>query len=152
MKKRVNWPKLLLVLIIVILVIIGIFKFFTKEKNSDDISYAETLQDGTKQNISQKLKESKNIDGIELSNIELIQKSDGTIEFSAKAKNTTSKNIDTNMLQVKLLSKDNQLIGNIYISVINLAPNNTSGIKGSAKGFDISKVYSTEIIKLKSVK
>ncbi len=152
MKRKVNWLKMLLLLVIVILSIIGIYKLFTKEKKPDEVNYIETLQDGTKRNTSEKLKETKTINGIELRNIELVEKTDGTIELSATAKNVITEKIDTNMLQIKLLSKDNETIGSTYISVMNLEPNNTLSINGIIEKIDISKVYNAEIVKLESAK
>ncbi len=152
MKRKVNWLKILLTLIIIILIIISVYKFFTKEKHPDEVNYIETLQDGTKRNTSENLKETKTINGIELSNIELLEKTDGTIELSATAKNTTAETTNTNMIQVKLLSKDNQTIGNIYVSVSSLGPNSTMGVKGTMKEIDISKVHSAEIKRISAVK
>lgn len=152
MRMKKNWFKILLLLISTILVVLGIYKFFVKEKRQEEISYIEILHDGTKRNTSQYLKEKKIINGIELSDMELIEKNDGTIEFSAIAKNIITEKIDSYMLQIKLLSNDNQTITNTYVSVMNLEPNDTLAINGIIEKIDISKVYNTEIIKLESVK
>lgn len=151
MRKSKNKLIVPIIIVIVILVVIGIFKLFTKDKDTpENVSYAETLQDGTKINTSEKLKETKTIDGIELKDIELKEQSDGTAKISAIAKNTTEETISMNLVQVKLVSNDGQLIQNAYISITNLGPNAEMSVSGVVTNVDVSKVYNAEIQKLQA--
>lgn len=151
MKRKKNWLKIVMFIIIIALVIFGAFKLFTRDKNDKNIGYVETLEDGSKRNTSEKLKEKQNINGIEISNIQLTEGTDGTITFSATAKNIITEEIESYMFQINLLSDSSEVLGTTYISITNLEPNDTTSVNGIMENIDISKVYNTEIIKLEKV-
>ncbi len=150
MKKKKNWPRIIIAFVVMLLAIFGIYKLCTREKDSNSIGYMEILEDGTKRNTSEKLKETYTVNGIQINNMELIENTDGTITFSAIAKNVITEKIDIYMLQVNFLNENQEEIGTTFISVTNLKSNNTCSIKGIVENIDISKVYSAEIIKLES--
>ena len=150
MKKKKNWLKIIIVFAIILLAIFGIYKLCTRGKESNNVGYIETLEDGTKRNTSEKLKETYTVNGIQINNMELTENTDGTIVFSAIAKNVITEKIDIYMLQVKFLNENQEEIGNTFMSVMNLESNDTCSINGVVENIDISKVYSAEIVKLEA--
>ena len=110
-------------ILIVILIIILIISFFInkigKDKNEIQEQTQNTesgeefvyeLEDGTKLNISEKFNETKNIDGIEISNIQFTYK-DGQTVLLANVTNNTGKAVDMTLVDIKLLDEqENEII------------------------------------------
>lgn len=70
-------------------------------ENKEKEKYVSILEDGTKLNISSKLKETKKIEGIEISNIQLTYKKGQTI-LLAEVENKSGKNIDLTKIEILL--------------------------------------------------
>ena len=85
--------RMILIIIIAVVLIIGgivILKNAGKEnKEEEEEKYVEVLEDGTKLNVSDKLKEAKKIEGLEISNIQLTHK-EGVSRVIGTVTNTTS--------------------------------------------------------------
>ena len=87
MKKKEKRLILVLIAILVIVLIIGLFIKKNKNKENEiqnqntatDEKFVQVLEDGTKLNKSSKFNETKNIDGIEISNIQFTYKDGQTV-------------------------------------------------------------------------
>ncbi len=118
-----NKDKKLTVILIVIFIIILIISFFINKIGNDKNEIQEqtqdtetgekfvrVLEDGTKLNISEKLNETKNVEGIEISNIQFTYK-DGQTVLLADVTNNSGKAIGITLLNIKLLDEqENEII------------------------------------------
>ncbi len=78
--------------------------------NNQDEQYVQVLEDNTKVNISDKLKETKNVNGLQFSNIQLTSKSNQT-ELLADVVNNTGKDIeDLTFVTVQFVDENGQQI------------------------------------------
>lgn len=74
--------------------------------------YVDILEDGTKLNKSNKLKEIKKIDGLEIGNIQLTYQ-EGRAIILGDVKNTTSKDIELTIIELTLYDDNNNVIDKI---------------------------------------
>ena len=74
--------------------------------------FVQVLEDGTKLNISEKLKETKSIDGVEITDIQLV-KQNGHTKLLANATNTTQVEKDTIGVNIIVMNKEKKEIGRI---------------------------------------
>ena len=119
MKKKEKRLILILIAILVVVFIIGLF--IKKNRNEEngvqsqqntatDEKFVQVLEDGTKLNKSSKLNETKNVEGIEISNIQFTYK-DGQTVLLADVTNNSGKAIDMTLLNIKLLDEqENEII------------------------------------------
>lgn len=119
MKKKEKRLILILIVILVVVLIIGLF--IKKNRNEEngvqsqqntatDEKFVQVLEDGTKLNKSSKLNETKNVEGIEISNIQFTYK-DGQTVLLADVTNNSGKAIDMTLLNIKLLDEqENEII------------------------------------------
>ena len=119
MKKKEKRLILILIAILVFVLIIGLF--IKKNRNEEngvqsqqntatDEKFVQVLEDGTKLNKSSKLNETKNVEGIEISNIQFTYK-DGQTVLLADVTNNSGKAIDMTLLNIKLLDEqENEII------------------------------------------
>jgi len=126
MKKN---KKIITTLIVVVIVIVGkifIWKNANKNEETNKIQeidqnenkqevneivekYVEELEDGTKLNISNKLKETKRLDGLEISNIQLTYKN-GMCILLADIVNTTNQDISLTPINLKLYDEQRNVL------------------------------------------
>ena len=112
--------KMLLILIIVSLAIIAILWFIargekenkTEQTNQVKEEFVQVKEDGTKVNVSNKLKEEKELDGLKIGNIRLTEK-DGQLTLLANITNTTSKDVDAFFVNIILYDKEGKEIDKI---------------------------------------
>ncbi len=71
--------------------------------------YVDVLEDGTKLNKSNKLKEIKKLEGYEIGNIQLTYKS-GVSTILGDVKNTTNKDMDLTVIEITLYDDQNNII------------------------------------------
>lgn len=71
--------------------------------------YTTELEDGTKVNISSKLSEKKIYNGLEFTNIKFTKKTSVT-NLSAEVKNTTSSDIEEQMININVLDKSGNIL------------------------------------------
>ena len=110
-----NQKRGIFILIIVGVILILCINIFKGNKESTEISKEESneikeeviqvLQDGTKLNTSEQLKQVKKIDGLEITNIQLTEKSGQTV-LLADVTNTT--NTDTKVIGINVIILDKQ--------------------------------------------
>ena len=114
----------LLAIILVIIIAILIMKFNKKEPeerqnetNTIANSYVEEVEDGIKLNKSTKLNEAKEVEGLQISNIQLTTK-DGMTTLLADVKNITDKKTEVKAIEITLLKEDGSEIAKL-IGIIN---------------------------------
>lgn len=122
MKK--NEKKRILILAILLVIALIIFFIMTRRKenntNENDTTnvtenqqqFYEELEDGTKLNTSTKLKEAKNVEGLEIRNIQLTNKDNQTI-LLAEVENKSRQEDKETLIDVTILDKESNEIGTI---------------------------------------
>jgi hypothetical protein len=129
MKKILKKKSIIIVLVILILILIAGFLLINKNilnnegKNQSDITtqentdnenqneeeFVQVEEDGTKLNVSTKLNETKVVNGLEFSNINLSSK-DGRTILLADVKNNSGKATETKLVSITLLDKNGETI------------------------------------------
>lgn len=132
--------KIILILIIVSILIIGVIWFATKpkdesnnEETTDNVAqgeYTKVEEDGTIVNTSEKLKENKEMQGFELTNIEFKEKNGETI-LSVRVTNKTGETQQTFMGNIILLDKKNNEIGKIPVRISTMEAGETRDIEAT---------------------
>lgn len=120
MKSKSNKMLLILILIIVTIAVIAMLCFMAKkgkekqEENANQVveEFVQVQEDGTKVNISNKLKEEKELDGLKIGNIQLTEK-DGQLTLLANVTNTTSQDVDAFLIDIILYDKNGNEIDTI---------------------------------------
>lgn len=139
--------KMIIILVVVAIIIIAILLILRKPK--DDVGestnnpvasvdqqntkvgeFAKVEQDGTITNTSQKVKESREMEGFKLSNINLKEVSGETI-LSARITNITDKKQESFFGNIVLLDKANNEIGRIPVKVSETESGETIEIEAS---------------------
>lgn len=119
MKKKEK--KMIAIIVVVGIIIVGgllIWKNNAKkneaptEENKVEEKYVDVLQDGTKLNKSNKLKETKKVDGLEIGNIQLTYQS-GRAVILGDVKNTTNKDVGLTVIELTLYDDKNNVIDKI---------------------------------------
>jgi hypothetical protein len=114
------------IIVIVGLLVISIIGFVTRDKGAaGDVTepeqvteeFIEVQEDGTKLNISDKLKEEKELDGLKFGNIQLSEK-DGQLYLLSTVRNTTSQDVEAFFVNITLYDKD----GNDMVTILGLVP------------------------------
>lgn len=111
-----NEKKMILILVIVAVVIIGLLLIVRNAKNKQEDTTVEKnveiTRDGVKQNNSSKLKETKTVNGIEISDVQLVNRVEGenSTYFVANVKNTTSVDMKSFKFDITLLDEKGNTI------------------------------------------
>ena len=122
MKKN---KKIITTLVVTVIVIVGVILILEKLSNNQENKgnqykndqeenkivekYVKELEDGTKINISNKLKETKSLDGLEISNIQLTYKN-GISVILADVRNTTNQDIELTPINLKLYDEQGNIL------------------------------------------
>ena len=113
--------RMILIIVLVGVVIIGgllIWKNVSSKNNNEQEEeqvkeeFVQVLEDGTKLNISNKLKEEKTIKGLKIGNIQLTQKN-GQSVLLADVKNETAQDVEMFLINIILLDKKGKEIATI---------------------------------------
>lgn len=117
--KREEKRMILTVLVVTIIIIVGILILKNTKKGKEEKvpqgenitteKYVEVLKDGTKLNKSNKLKEIKKIDGLEISDIQLTY-SNGTAVILGNVKNTSNKDINLTPIVLTLYDEKGKVL------------------------------------------
>ena len=110
----------LLILILVSILIIGSIWFMARDNNTNEkeknpqinTGYVQVQADGTKVNTSEKVAETRQIDGIVIRDIRLEQ-SNGITRLIADLTNTTGQAKDRFLVDIQLFDKSGKQIGTI---------------------------------------
>ena len=148
--------KFIIILILISIIIIAIVATITniKEKkeeiiynnnNSNENEYVNVLQDGTKLNTSNKLQETKTIDGMEINNFQLSSKDGVTVLLGTITNNSNEVKGDYPVSIKVLDNKGNEIVTvGGYIGA--LQPGESTQLNCSAS-FDYANAYDFEITK-----
>lgn len=111
MKKKEK-TMILILIVVAVIIIVGLLIWKNaknkneqqpqQENNTIEEKYVDVLENGTKLNKSSKLKETKNLDGLEISNLQLTY-ADGIAVLLADVKNTTSQDVELTPVELTLL-------------------------------------------------
>lgn len=117
--------KIITTLIVIVVVLVGVILVLEKlysnknfkenqyenkqEENSITEKYVEELEDGTKLNISNKLNETKMLEGLKISNIQLTYKNGMSI-IIADVENTTNGDIGLTPINLKLYDEQGNIL------------------------------------------
>ena len=134
-KKKGITPKDLLIITVVIVILVVVFFIFKKKDTTPKARPSETeefvsiLEDGTKQNTSNKLAETKEIEGLEISNIRLTEK-DGLTLLLADVRNPGNKDNGDFGVDIKLVDKEGNELATVggYIDSVKVGETVTLNI------------------------
>lgn len=119
-----NEKRMILILVIIVAIIIIALLIWRnasnkeqpeqpqEEQNTITEKYVDVLEDGTKLNKSNKLKETKKLDGLEISNIQLTYRN-GIAVVLGDVKNTTNNDIGLTEIELTLYDEQNNVLEKI---------------------------------------
>ena len=136
--------KVIVFVIIIALIIIGIFLFLKNNDTTENIEEPEvlvqTLEDGTKLNTSSKLKETKKIESVEISNSQLTNK-DGKTTLLADVKNVGNTKIEMLELEIVFVDRNNKQVGTILNGLLGTIENGETVQLNVSSTNDYSEAY-----------
>lgn len=137
-----------IIILLIVVLIITLLLFIKNRINSREEPLNEFIQvkeDGTKVNISNKLKEEKEIDGLKIGNIQLTEKA-GQLTLLANITNTTNKDLDAFLVDIILYNKQGKQIGTIVGIVSPVKSGKTIELKAGTTEM-YANAYDFEVIK-----
>ena len=111
----------------------------------EDGGYVRTYSDGTKLNMSEALNEDKEIDGIEITDIQLTE-SDNITQLLATLTNTSDETQGGYSVTLTLVDEDGEELTEMKAYIPELEPNGSTQLNTSI-GFDYSDAYDFVISK-----
>lgn len=156
--------RMILILIVVAVVIIGCL-FIWKNSNSEkaetnkgqevsqtpkqeeekEEEFVQDLDDGSKLNVSEKLQESKNIDGLEITNIQL-REVNGITTLLADVQNKSNSQTELKTVKIEILDKSGNVITDL-IGVIDPIPAQGKVQLNAGVTADVANAYDFRISK-----
>ena len=154
---KTNEKKMIMAIIIIGVIIIGIILIVkNNSKNKDEQSnveqvqvpeekYVQTLEDGTKLNTSNKLKETKKLDGIEITDVQFTYRN-GQCALIGTVTNKSNSDTEATLVKIILLDDKGNTIQEIngIISPLKVGASDQLNIQTSA---DYSNAYDYKIVK-----
>lgn len=147
--------KRMILILIAITIIVYIISVIVKNNNgklkeqeqvkNQGTELIQMREDGTKTNISEKLKESKILDNLEVSDIQIIEKN-GEANITANITNTSSMLVKEFPITIKVVNKLGETIQEVGAYVGKMKAGETRSINASIY-MDISEIYDCSIIK-----
>ena len=117
----------------------------TENKESAVEKYIQTMQDGTKVNISTKLKEDKNVDNLVIKNIQLKYK-DGVTNLLATVENKNGQKIEKTKVIIQLMDENGKEIYKLNGIIEETEAGKTAKLNCSITA-DYANVYDVKIVK-----
>ena len=111
----------LLILVVIYFIIKNNVHTDTIEQNQTSEEFVQILDDGTKLNTSTKLNENKNINGLQIGNIQL-KREDNKTTLLADIENVTDKTINEKYLDIILIDKEAKILTTIPAITVKLEP------------------------------
>ena len=147
---------IIIVLLIVIIVAVNANKNKGNEENTQTPAigvveenkveeFVEVQEDGSKVNTSEELKKTKTIDGLEISNIRLVE-NNNVSQVVADVKNPTSKTLGDFPIDIVVKDKAGKEITTIGAYIDKVNPGETVELNASATS-DFANAYDFEIVK-----
>lgn len=146
--------RMILIIILVGVIIIGGLLIFRNGKNKDKEQpqenivkeeFVEVLGDGTRLNTSDKLSQTKTIDGLEITNFQLTEKNNVTVLLGTITNKTSVVKGDY-AVDIKILDKQGNEIVTVGGYIGKLQPGQSTQLNSSAT-FDYANAYDFEITK-----
>lgn len=109
------------------------------EGNNLTEQYVKKNEDGTKENISEQLKTTKTVAGLELTNIKLIENA-GLTKLTADAKNITNSTIEELDIIVIAIDKNGNTLAEFEASVYGVGAGQTTQLNAAITA-DIANAY-----------
>ena len=148
-KRKISIKAWVIVAIILIIIIVAVIVNINKKNKhetteNDENSYVEEIADGIKINKSTKLNESKLVNGLLISNIQLTE-SDGMTTLLADVTNKTEQKTELKKLKIVLLDESGNEIATMtaFINAINAGETtqlNASTTSNYIKAYDFKVV------------
>lgn len=151
--------KKLILILVIITIIVGVIAFFamrgknnqnngtqTRQENVAE-EYVQNLEDGSKLNVSEELRKTKTIDGLEITNIQL-KEIKGITTLLADVENKTGSTVESKKVKVTILDKS----GNAITELLGIVDKLESGKKTQlniAVTADVANAYNFEISNVK---
>lgn len=107
--------------------------------NSVTEEFVQKQENGEKVNISEQLKTTKTVAGLELTNIRLVENG-GLSQLVADAKNTTSSTIEELDIVITAIDKNGNALAEFEASVYGVAPGKTTRLQAGITS-DIANAY-----------
>ena len=147
--------KMIIILIIVAVVIIGAITLLTRNKgkgnqaggneaNPPEEEFVNVLDDGTKLNTSEKLHNTKVVDGLEISDLQLTERGNETVLLGT-VKNTTG-TVQTTVLKITLIDKEGKEIKTLTAYVEGIKPGESTELNVSTT-LDYANAYDFKVSK-----
>lgn len=150
---RKSEKRLILILIIITIIVTTIYFIVKNNNKTEELggnnNNSQTqeqikenfsvLEDGTKLNTSKKIKETKRVDGLEFSNIEITEKDNVTI-ILANVKSITKDIKKDVYVDIKVLDENHNEITSLSGYIGEIKPNETISFETSAT-FDFANAY-----------
>lgn len=114
-----------------------------EEQNNSNTELVQTMEDGSKQAISEKLKEDKKIMGLDVKNITITEKN-GTANIIASIENNTGTDIREFPIKILLLNEQQETIVKVGAYIGNIKKNETKQINASIN-MDIAEIYDIQL-------
>lgn len=145
--KKVVGIGIIAIVLVVLVVIIG-----GKSEKTVDVDgetenrkeeYTQKLEDGSKLNVSEELKKTKTLDGIEITNIQL-KETGGITTLLAEAENKTKQKIGEKMVAIDILNKKGEKITTVKGIVDEVEPGEKVQLNISVTA-DVANAYDFKI-------
>ena len=138
-----------MVILIILLSISVLYLVLNKEKEKENEelaeNYVQILEDGTKQNTSSKLLEPKEIDGLEITDLNLIE-SNNLTRLTGIITNKTEEKKGEYIINIIFVNKNGEELTNLETYVKGLEPGESTLLDTSTT-FDYTNAYDIKITK-----
>lgn len=161
--KKVNFKIIAIVIAIFIIIILGVilYKNKTKTKQEQNENQQETteqeriglidmnntenakIENGIKQNTSENILKDRNLNGIEITEIQL-NAQEGISHFTATVKNNTSKDFAGGVAKITFTNKDGNTYAELEVYIPEMKTEATNSIDASTTA-DIANAYNFSI-------
>lgn len=161
--KKVNFKIIAIVIAIFIIIILGVilYKNKTKTKQEQNENQQETteqeriglidmnntenakIENGIKQNTSENILKDRNLNGIEITEIQL-NAQEGISHFTATVKNNTSKDFAGGVAKITFTNKDGNTYAELEVYIPEMKKEATNSIDASTTA-DIANAYNFSI-------
>ena len=141
--------RMITIILIVGLIIIGVVALTGKSKKESgeaskvEESYAEVLEDGTRINKSEKAKKVKEVEGLEISNLQVTEKDNVTVMLGTVT-NKSNETKEDITLKIKILDKEGKEITTVRNYIGKIEPGKSTQLNTSTT-FDYVEMYDYEV-------
>ena len=159
--KKVNFKIIAIVIAIFIIIILGVILYKNKTKQEQNENQEETteqeiiglidmnntenakIENGIKQNTSENILKDRNLNGIEITEIQL-NAQEGISHFTATVKNNTSKDFAGGVAKITFTNKDGNTYAELEVYIPEMKTEATNSIDASTTA-DIANAYNFSI-------